>query len=55
MHTDLSSLIHKFHNLSWITEMNFSTTLIYWDAPLYSIWSKVTSFFFIQYFLLLLK
>ncbi len=29
-------LIHKFHNLSWITEINklFHATLIYWDAPI---------------------
>ncbi len=28
-------LIHEFHNLSWITEMNelFHDILIYWDAP----------------------
>ncbi len=28
-------LIHKFHNLSWITEINelFHNILIYWDAP----------------------
>ncbi len=28
-------LIHKFHNLSWITEINklFHDILIYWDAP----------------------
>ncbi len=31
-------LIHKFHNLSWINEINeFShNILIYWDAPVYS-------------------
>ncbi len=30
-------LIHKFQNLSWITEVNslFHDILIYWDAPLY--------------------
>ncbi len=30
-------LIHKFHNLSWITEINelFHDILIYWDAPVY--------------------
>ncbi len=29
-------LIHEFHNLSGITEINFSTTfIIYWDAPVY--------------------
>ncbi len=29
-------LIHKFHNLSWITEINklFHDILIYWDAPI---------------------
>ncbi len=36
-------LIHKFHNLSWITEINelFHNILIYWDAPVYilHIWS----------------
>ncbi len=28
-------LIHKFHILSWITEINwlFHNILIYWDAP----------------------
>ncbi len=28
-------LIHKFHNLSWITKLNelFHDILIYWDAP----------------------
>ncbi len=31
-------LIHKFHNLSWITEINelFHDILIYWDAPVYA-------------------
>ncbi len=31
-------LIHEFHNLSWITEINelFHDILIYWDAPVYS-------------------
>ncbi len=30
-------LIHKFHNLSWITEINelFHDILIYWDAPVF--------------------
>ncbi len=30
-------LIHEFHNLSWITEINelFNDILIYWDAPVY--------------------
>ncbi len=30
-------LIHEFHNLSWITEINelFYDILIYWDAPIY--------------------
>ncbi len=30
-------LIHEFHNLSWITEINelFHNILIYWDAPVY--------------------
>ncbi len=30
-------LIHKFHNLSWITEINelFHDILISWDAPVY--------------------
>ncbi len=30
-------LIHKFHNLSWITEINelFHNILIYWDAPVH--------------------
>ncbi len=26
-------LIHEFHNLSWITEINDFSTTIYWDAP----------------------
>ncbi len=32
-------LIHEFHNLSWITEINehFHDILIYWDAPVYEI------------------
>ncbi len=30
-------LIHEFHNLSWISEINelFHDILIYWDAPVY--------------------
>ncbi len=30
-------LIHEFHILSWITEINelFHDILIYWDAPVY--------------------
>ncbi len=30
-------LIYKFHNLSWITEINelFHDILIYWGAPVY--------------------
>ncbi len=30
-------LIHEFHNLSWITEINelFHDILMYWDAPVY--------------------
>ncbi len=30
-------LIHEFHNLSWITEINelFHDILIYWDAPVF--------------------
>ncbi len=32
-------LIHEFHNLSWITEINelFHDILIYWDAPVNSL------------------
>ncbi len=32
-------LTHKFHNLSWITEINelFHAIRIYWDAPVYEI------------------
>ncbi len=32
-------LIHEFHNLSWITEINelFHDILIYWDAPVYTL------------------
>ncbi len=37
-------LIHKFHNLSRITEINelFHDILVYWDAPVYtlSLWHK---------------
>ncbi len=31
-------LIHEFHNLSWITEINelFQNILIYWDAPVHT-------------------
>ncbi len=31
----LIDLIHEFHNLSWIIEINelFHDILIYWDAP----------------------
>ncbi len=31
-------LIHEFHNLSWITEINilFHNILIYWDAPVFA-------------------
>ncbi len=31
-------LIHEFHNLSWITEINelFHNILIYWDAPVFT-------------------
>ncbi len=46
-------LIHEFHNLSWITEINelFHDILIYWDAPVHfnmakiskSSWAKNTS------------
>ncbi len=34
----LMYLIHEFHNLSWITEINelFHEILIYWDAPVLS-------------------
>ncbi len=30
-------LIHEFHNLSWIDEINelFHDILIYWEAPVY--------------------
>ncbi len=37
-------LIHEFHNLSWITEINelFHDILIYWDAPIYQ--SLLSSF-----------
>ncbi len=33
----LQQLIHEFHNLSCITEINelFHDILIYWDAPVY--------------------
>ncbi len=29
--------MHKFHNLSWITEINelFHDIIIYWDAPVW--------------------
>ncbi len=34
------NLIHEFHNLSWITEINelFHAILIYWDAPVHYRW-----------------
>ncbi len=34
-------LIHEFHNLSWITEINelFHDILIYWDAPV-CVWDR---------------
>ncbi len=37
-------LIHEFHNLSWITEINelFHDILIYWDAPAYLLYISVT-------------
>ncbi len=38
-------LIHEFHNLSWITEINelFHDILIYWDAPVYTLrqWGSI--------------
>ncbi len=39
------NLIHEFHNLSWITEINklFHDILIYWDAPVIGTWR----FFFV--------
>ncbi len=43
-------LIHEFHNLSWITEINelFHDILIYWDAPVISddIWHIDSSYCF---------
>ncbi len=35
-------LIHEFHNLSWITEINelFHNILIYWDAPVNLVQAK---------------
>ncbi len=34
-------LIHEFHNLNWITEINelFHDILIYWDAPVYCVFA----------------
>ncbi len=34
-------LLHKFHNLSWITEINelFHNILIYWNAPVYILYT----------------
>ncbi len=36
-------LMHEFHNLSWITEINelFQDILIYWDAPVYYNLTKI--------------
>ncbi len=36
-------LIHEFHNLSWIIEINeiFHDILIYWDAPVYILLSRL--------------
>ncbi len=43
----LIDLIHKFHNLSWFTEINelFHDVLIYWDAPVYENSSKLLTKF----------
>ncbi len=40
-------LIYKFHNLSWITEINelFHNILIYWDAPVHYFSLYVNSIF----------
>ncbi len=40
-------LIHEFHNLSWITEINelFHNIIIYWDAPVNN---KLSLTFFIE-------
>ncbi len=47
-------LIHEFHDLSWITEINelFYVILIYWDAPVYGfngaaavVWINYATFF----------
>ncbi len=40
-------LIHEFHNLSWITEINelFHDILIYWDAPVNVKWKALDSIF----------
>ncbi len=37
-------LIHEFHNLSWITEINelFHDILIYWDAPVFFLVLSIT-------------
>ncbi len=40
-------LIHKFHNLIWITEINelFLDILIYWDAPVNAAVLRIRYFF----------
>ncbi len=38
----LNYVIHEFHNLSWITEINelFHDILIYWDSPVYFVFQN---------------
>ncbi len=41
-------LIHKFHNLSWITEINelFHYIIIDWDAPVHEMKQKYHKSFY---------
>ncbi len=57
-------LIHEFHNLSWITEINelFHDILIYWDAPVYAVYIYIyiyiyiyTAYIFLCYIYIILK
>ncbi len=46
-------LMHEFHNLSWITEINelFHDILIYWYAPVYTNLIKIVLFSALTFFL----
>ncbi len=44
-------LIHKFYNLSWITEINklFHDILLYWDAPVDAIFCIIKHYKMVGY------